>query len=433
MSEEINKIEIRSEEVQEILGYIPHWIIRSGLGVIFVVLILLLTGSWFFKYPDIISSSISITTENPPASLVAKTSGKIDELFVVDKQQIKKGTLLAIIENTANYGHIAELSSKLDSLQSFFIHFDVDKLQNFNPAYELGSIQTSYAAFLKLYYEYQNFIQLNYHQLKIAALRKQLQQTRYQLAVQHRQSRLQKEELGIATKQFSRDSGLFAQKVIPPSEFEKAQREFIQKKYAWESSRTSVLNNKIQISQLEQSILDLQLQKQDQQNQLQLQLKSTYDVLKSDIDAWEMMNLFQSPIEGRVSFSKIWSSNQNITLGEIAFVIVPEARTEIIGKLQLPIEGAGKVKTGQLVNIKFNSFPYMEYGTVQGTIKSIALVPQEEFFLVTVDLPHKLHTNYDKELPFSQQMKGTAEIITENISIIERLFNPLRAIFKKYQ
>ena len=305
--------------------------------------------------------------------------------------------------------------------------------QYFNPAYELGSIQSSYSSFLKLYYEYQNFIDLNFHQLKISALNKQLMQTKYQLNGQQKQCNLLGQELKLAAKQFSRDSGLFAKNVIPPSEFEKAEREYIQKKYSWESSRTSLVNSSIQISQLEQAVLDLKLQKQDQQNKLKIQLKSAYDVLKSDIEAWELLYLFRSPVDGIVSFSKIWSENQNISIGEVALTIVPQVQREIIGKLQLPLAGSGKVKKGQKVNIKFNSFPYMEYGTVQGAITSIALVPEEEFYLVTVEIPQNLMTNYGNELPFSQQMNGIAEIITENISILERLFNPLRAIFKKYQ
>jgi len=432
-SEEVNKIEIRSEEVQEILGFIPHWIIRIGMGVIFIVLILLFVGSWFFKYPDIISSSISVTTVNPPAPLVAKTSGQIDLLFVEDKQSVKKSEILAIVENTAHYKHVLELNEKLDSLHTFFIKYETSQYQYFSLAYELGSIQSSYSAFLKLYYEYQNFIDLNYHQLKISALNKQLKQTKFQLFGQRKQSVLLKEELGLAAKQFSRDSSLFMKKVIPPLEYEKAQRDFIQKKYSWESSKTSLVNSSIQISQLEQAILDLKLKKLDQQNKLQIQLKSAYDVLKSEIESWELLYLFQSPIDGVVSFSKIWSENQNISVGEVALTVVPKEQSEIVGKLQLPIVGSGKVKTGQKVNIKFNSFPYMEYGTVQAEIASIALVPEEEFYLVTVDIPQALITNYGKELPFSQQMNGTAEIVTENISILERLFNPLRAVFKKYQ
>jgi multidrug resistance efflux pump len=433
MQEEINKIEIRSEEVQEILAYMPRWIVKSGLGLIFALILLLFIGSWYFKYPDIISSPISVTTENPPASLIARTSGKISLLLVSDKLLVIKGQILAIIENTANYGQVLELRQKLDSLQTFFFQYDTSLLQNFNPAYQLGNIQTSYSSFLKSYYEYLNFIDLDYHQLKIEAINKQLQQTKYQVSSIRKQSGLLKEDLNLAVHQFSRDSGLYAKNVIPASEFEKAQREYLQKKYSWESSLTSVVNSDIQILQLEQSILDMKLQKQEQQNQLRLQLKSAYDILKSEIDAWSLNFLFQSPISGKVSFSKIWSQNQNITVGETAFTIVPETQGQIIGKLQLPLVGSGKVKTGQLVNIKFNSFPYMEYGTVQGRIKSIAMVPEQEFYLVSVELPQELISNYGKKLPFSQQMNGTADIITENISVLGRLFNPLRSVFKKYQ
>ena len=433
MQEEINKIEIRSEEVQEILGYVPHWIIKIGIGVISVIILLLFFGSWYFKYPDIISSPISVTTENAPAPLVARTSGKISMLFVADKQFVKKGQILAIIENTANYEHVLELKQNLNLIQNFFIQYDTSLLKDLNPAWQLGNVQSGFSSFLKLYNEYINFKALDYHNKKIGAIQKQLKQIKIQQRGILRQSTLLSEELDLASKQFSRDSGLFAKNVIPASEFEKAQREFIQKKYAWESSRTSVINSEIQISQLEQTILDLQLQMQVQQNQLQIQLKSAFDIMRSDIEAWSLNYLFQSPMEGNVSFSKIWSTNQNISAGETAFTIVPGKQGQIIGKLQLPVTGSGKVKPDQLVNVKFNGFPYMEYGTVQGKVHSIAMVPEQDYIIVTVELPQELKTNFGKIIPFSQQMNGNAEIITENISVLGRLFNPLRAIFKKYQ
>ncbi len=151
--EELNKIEIRSEEVQEILGYVPHWVIKSGIGVIFAIIMLLFIGSWYFKYPDIISSPISVTTENAPAPLVARTGGKISTLLVSDKQMVVKGQILAFIENIANYGHVIALRQKLDLLQAFFLQYDTSLLQNFDPAYQLGIVQASYSSFLKTYYE----------------------------------------------------------------------------------------------------------------------------------------------------------------------------------------------------------------------------------------------------------------------------------------
>ena len=431
--EEIDKIEIRSDEVQEILGYIPHWIIRSGISVIFAIIVLLLIGSWYFKYPDVISSSIVITTENPPAALVAKISGKIDRLFVKDKQKVQKGTLIAIIENPANYEDLFALSKKLDSLQAFMITFNTTNCISLNVYYELGTLQSVYSEFIKQYNDYLNFIYLNYHHRKIAALKKQLKQINRQNSSYVRQYNIQKQEFAIAKHQFSRDSGLYVKNVIAALEFEKAKRDFLQKKYSLENARNTIINNQIQENTIEQSILDLELQYTDQKNKLQLELKSTYDVLQSSIRDWELRYLFRSPIDGKVSFNKIVSINQNINLGETAFTVVPKKPGKIVGHLQLSVAGAGKVKENQKVNIKLDNYPYMEYGTLEGRVKSISLVPAENFYLVTIQLPQNLQTNYNKSLSFAQQMNGTADIITENISVLERLLNPLRMILKKYR
>ncbi|MEN8122294.1 MAG: HlyD family efflux transporter periplasmic adaptor subunit [Bacteroidota bacterium] len=433
MPNEIDKIEIRSDEVQEILGFIPHWIIRGGISVIFLIIVLLLIGSWYFKYPDVISSSITITTENPPAALVAKTSGKIESVLVKDKQVVTEYQLIALIENTANYQHILDLSQKLDSLHKFMVNYDTSKTINFYPYYELGTVQTIYSSFLKQYHDYLNFVSLNYHHRKIVSLNIQLKQTQKQNMGFKRQLNIQKQEFSLANQQFKRDSGLYVKNVIPALEFEKAKRDFLQKKYSLETSKNTIINNQISETQIQQSILDLELQYTDQKNKLQLELKSTFDILQSGIEDWEMSYLFKSPVAGKVSFNKIVSENQNITIGETAFTIVPKKPGVIIGHLQLAVAGAGKVEENQTVNIKLDNYPYMEYGTVQGKVHSVSLVPSENFYLVTIQLPQNLETNYNKKLPFAQQMNGTADIITEKISVLERLLNPLRMIFKKYR
>ena len=70
------QIYIRTEEIDEILGKTPNSIIRWGVTVILVVVMVLLTGSWFFKYPDKVTGEIEITTRNPPAVVVSRSTGK---------------------------------------------------------------------------------------------------------------------------------------------------------------------------------------------------------------------------------------------------------------------------------------------------------------------------------------------------------------------
>ena len=44
------EIELRSEEVQEVMGQIPAWIVRWGITILFiVVLVLLVGGGWMLE------------------------------------------------------------------------------------------------------------------------------------------------------------------------------------------------------------------------------------------------------------------------------------------------------------------------------------------------------------------------------------------------
>ena len=53
LMEKDTNIELRSDEVKEILQRMPNWIIRSGTTLFFLVIFAVLVGSWFFRYPDI--------------------------------------------------------------------------------------------------------------------------------------------------------------------------------------------------------------------------------------------------------------------------------------------------------------------------------------------------------------------------------------------
>jgi len=107
----LENIELRSESVQEILGRPPRWIIRWGISIIFIVITGLIIGSYFFKYPDVITATITVTTENLPAGLMAKTTGRIDSIFVSEKQLVKKGEIIALIENPARFEDVMSIKN----------------------------------------------------------------------------------------------------------------------------------------------------------------------------------------------------------------------------------------------------------------------------------------------------------------------------------
>jgi len=92
---------------------------------------------------------------------------------------------------------------------------------------------------------------------------------------------------------------------------------------------------------------------------------------------------------------------------------------------------SGKVKPGQEVNIKLSGYPYLEYGMVKGIVKSKSLVTSGDSYTIELFLPEGLTTLYGRKLDFTQNMQGTAEIITEDLRLLQKIMNPFRYMLSR--
>jgi len=426
-------IELRSESVQEILGRPPRWIIRWGITIIFIVVAGLVVGSYFFKYPDIIQATITVTTENLPAGVMAKTTGRIDTIFVHEKQEVRQGDLLAVLESTARLEDVLLIKNyelgitNSDSLFSAFCIL---------PSAQLGEIQPAYNSFIKAHDDYQYFIQTNYHHKKIAVIKKQIHTQNLILQKSKIQLTLSNQQLATAYQVFTIDSNLFEKKVLSNADYQNSRNMYLQQQQSYENAKVGIDNQNMSILQLEQAIFDLEQQRNEQVNNLQIALTGATDQLQTQIKAWEQTYLLVAPVSGVVTLTKYWQKNQNINAGEVLVTVVPDAETKMVGKILLPPQGAGKVKEGQMVNVKFDNFPHMEFGMVRVQIKNISLVPvtvenNQKAYMLEVEFPEKLKTNYGKDLTFSQEMTGSAEIITEDLRLLDKFLNPIKAVIKR--
>ena len=166
-------IELRSEEVQEILSRPPHALIRYGIAVICSVLLLIVIGCFFFRYPDVVAGDVTITTENPPVWLIAKSTGKIKELLCKDKQEVKQGDVLAVIENSAATNDMQSVQALLLTVQVSDSTFYIPK-QLLTRSFELGGLQPNFSAFTKAAMNYDNFLTLNLTTQEKVSLQKQI-------------------------------------------------------------------------------------------------------------------------------------------------------------------------------------------------------------------------------------------------------------------
>jgi multidrug resistance efflux pump len=414
---------------EDVVGKIPSWIISWGTLLVISVFSVIVLATFVFRYPDVISARITVTAENPPAPVMARVTAKISELKVSDNQMVEKGTLLAVLQNPADYNQIISLYSCIDS----FFKRQPNSIAHFNACdnyYKLGEVQSEYAQYMKALGDYRNFLTLDYHSRKILLLEQEVKKYEEYMQQLGRQRSIMQHELELAGKQISRDSTIFRKGVTAEADFEKAQSVYLQKKYNFEEAGVQQSKTKIQLSESEQAILELQLQKKSEEEKLFNLSMEAAQQLKGKLDVWSQQYLLKSAIAGRITFHQFWSVNQEVKEKERVFTIIPTGIPRIIGKLSLPLERSGKVKKGHKVNIKFDNFPYMEYGMVRGQIESISLVPADNIYSVEVSLPDSLRTNYGNLIPFQQEMQGAAEIITEDARLIERITNPLRNLFR---
>lgn len=96
-----------------------------------------------------------------------------------------------------------------------------------------------------------------------------------------------------------------------------------------------------------------------------------------------------------------------------------------IGEIKILNRDTNLIKVGQVIKIKFDTYPYMKFGKVVGKVKSISIDEIDANYIIVVELPNGLKTNNGIQLPYRQEMKGSADIITEEISLIERMLTGL--------
>jgi HlyD family secretion protein len=187
----------------------------------------------------------------------------------------------------------------------------------------------------------------------------------------------------------------------------------------------------IRIEELQNSILNLTIEKQRAESDYHQTLSSRLNALKTQISQWEETYVLKSPIAGKVTFFDFHSENQFVKSGEEVMTIVPGEEENLFGKVTMNLHNSGKVRDGNRVLVHLQNYPSREFGMLVGTVKNMALVPKNNTYAIEVEFYNGLKTTFNKTLEFRQELQGSAEIITEDLRLIERIFYQLVGIMNR--
>ena len=414
------------------MGRKPAWILRWGITILISLILAFVLCCYFIRYPQTVTAYITLTSDYPPADLAAKASGIIDSVFVSNGETVRKDQLLAMISNAADYRDIAFaenfISREGDGVPELSGN-ELVELQKLN----LGNIQSDWISYLSACYNYSDYLRIDQNGKKRKLLAEQVQGAKTYYGKLEKQRSTVVDALVFEKKSLERDSILHVKKAISDQEYETSLKSYASMRNSlagFDAEMTSAYLNRLQ---LEQQILELGTQGKIEENEYLRLISQARSRFQGSLALWKEQYAIIAPYDGVVSLQNVWNRGQHITTGEIIASVSATEGAAIKGRLKVPSLGFGKIEKGQTVNIKLSGFPYLEFGILRGKVEAISSVPEltENGLLYTIDvsLPDGLESTYHKTFPFVQNMDGSAEIVTEDMRLIEQFVRPIRSLF----
>lgn len=360
-------IELYSRESSsDMLGDMPNWLIHTGSYIVYGLITILLAGSYIFKYPDVVTTGITIDDFSKTEWIMANEDGIIDEFFVTDGEKVKRNDTLGIIRNTASLGDVKKFCKVLTRVEWFYRTDDPSLLDGYPFDLIMGEMSSSYEQFTE-------------------AVRANVFASEYN-AYNQRRNYLE-QEIKILLK----DS----------------------------------VKNELAILNAKRNLFEMDLEHKLEIAQNKRLLELAYERMVNSLKSWENRYLIKSANDGRVLLGKGWSINNRVAVGDTICSVVSEYKGHPKGHIKLTQHQVADISIGDKVNIELSKYPSHTYGYLVGEISSVTYVPSSKNYAIEVELPEEMLTTSKYKVNYEVGLAGKAEIITSSRSILSRIFEPI--------
>lgn len=418
---------IYSHEVREIISSKPVWIVRNGIAIFFIIIGLLFALTFFIQYPDIVKAPIKIVGDNLPKQIISKSDGQIIFLNAKENQKVNAGDILAVLQSNADYKQVmlfkkwvvqTELDLKGNNWNA------ISPLETLN---QLGDLQKNYQDIAQQIYQLSWAKSKGYFDQKRNAITQDIQLINQSKENANSQKQLILQDLEMQQGLLTINEKLANEKVIAPLDLIKDKSIVIAKKQQLVQVDAGTINQSANIIAKQNELLEIDKLKTDIKQSF---IAAIFNA-KNALTEWANRYILVASETGTLQFASYFQENSWIKTGQELFYIIPK-QPSYFAELIASQQNFGKLKQGQKVNIALNSYQRNEFGVLQGTIINIPQVPYKDTsFLIKVKLTNGLQTNYQKTIHFSNSLTGTADVITAEASLADRLLYQWRGLFAR--
>ncbi len=421
-------------EINDLIGNPPKWLIRSGIMMVAIVTSIILIGAYFFNYPDKLSGTGTLTSGTPPIEIMSRASGYIDKIHVTEDEFVNKGDAILYINNTTDKGQIQILEQWIKQYEKI-IHPKRYLNLEFEKGLRLGAFQGDYAGLELRYNELRQTLKDGLVFQQIDNLSREIEKIKKLSTSLQKEKEIYKHELKLTGKDYKRNERLNSDGAVSEVDLERAKTALLQKERQFEGMNNSVIQNNIRIEQLELEKLKLTEQRSNLIKGYQFAIAELIARIRASVTNWTNTYTIEAPISGNITFLGNINEQKNLQQGEPIGYIIPENADEKYVSAIYPTVNIGKVEKGQKVILRFDAYPYKEFGSVIGKVESVSPVPSVNkegaiVYEIKIPLDEVIITDYADTINYKPNLTLHTEIITENMTIFERVFDQFLSLIK---
>ena len=194
------------------------------------------------------------------------------------------------------------------------------------------------------------------------------------------------------------------------------------------------------VSQKQAEARRIQIEAQQQMQQLEVELT---ELKAKNAETQNLLNsanvklkerVLKAPVDGVVLSLNVSKLGEVVQPAQTVAEIAPSGAPLVL-KAVLPNQEAGFVKTGMEVKVKFDAYPYQDYGIVQGKVTSISPDAKADeklgaVYEVEVTLERNYVKNESQKVDFKAGQAATADIIIRRRRIADVFLEPIRQLQK---
>ena len=416
----------KSDELIDIVSEPPTWIMRGGASVITGILFLFLLGTWVIKYPEVLTGNAVVTTRTQPIRVIVPMGGRMTSLLVKDEMRVKKGAILAETENTTQLSNIPSIRQLMNETKTFLTNTQRNiSFPATQPGW--GDLQADFNIIRQNYLDFKRLQSDNFKEERIKNRQQQADELRQMIAVNERQKQLNEEAFQNAEERFQGDEKLFKQGVTSKFDYIASKNKRLEQQRERENFEKEILGNHLKLNELERDVQEISYAYTEKKRLCLDNIEQSLYNIENSLRHWQQNYLITAPADGKLVFLKNLTENQYLKTADTLFALMP-VEESFMATVDIPVRGMGKARIGQKVIIKLDDYPYQEFGVLEGKVISLEPSLTIHSYRVKVSLKDGLKSTYHQKFKFRSEMAGTAQIVTTDLRLVEHAFYGLRKL-----